>query len=276
MKLQAGKHFIHLDRPSVMGILNVTPDSFSDGGRFLDVDDALRQAAAMIDAGADIIDVGGESTRPGSDETSFQQELDRVLPVIEGMVGRFDVPISVDTSKPMVMRSAVSAGASMINDVFALRRDGAIDAVVAAGVPVCLMHMQGTPRGMQVAPTYEALPADVIGFLASRIEACVAGGLNREKLIVDPGFGFGKNDQHNLEILARLSEFAELGLPLLVGLSRKRTLGNLTGKSAEHRTAAGVAAAVIAVQNGANIVRTHDVADTVDALKVVAAIRQFG
>jgi dihydropteroate synthase len=276
MKLRAGKYVIDLKSPRVMGILNVTPDSFSDGGRYIETEDAVRHAGAMIEAGADIIDVGGESTRPGSAEALIQHELGRVIPVIEGIVGKFDIPISIDTSKAEVMRAAVSAGASMINDVFALRREGAIDAAVAAGVPVCLMHMQGTPRSMQLAPEYTDLPADVIKFLARRIKACVNAGLSREQLIIDPGFGFGKNDQHNLEILSKLREFAELGVPLLVGLSRKRTLGNLTGKSTEHLAAASVAAAVIAVQNGANIVRTHDVADTVDALKIVSAIQQFG
>jgi len=276
MKLHAGRHLIDLDQPRVMGILNVTPDSFSDGGRFLDVDDALRQAAEMIGAGADIIDVGGESTRPGADETSVQTELDRIMPVIEGIVDRFDIPVSVDTSKPEIMRVAVSVGASMINDVFALRGEGAIDAAVEAGVPVCLMHMQGTPRSMQESPAYERLPGDIIDFLGERVRHCLSAGLNKEKLIVDPGFGFGKSDQHNLEILSKLNQFAELGLPLLVGLSRKRTLGNLTGKPADRRLGAGVAAAVIAVEKGANIVRTHDVADTVDALKVVTAVNRIG
>jgi dihydropteroate synthase len=276
MKIKAGRHVIDLDRPKVMGILNVTPDSFSDGGRFLNVEDSLRQAAAMIDAGADIIDVGGESTRPGSDEISVQMELDRILPVIEEIVRRFDIPVSVDTSKPEVMHLAVNAGASLINDIFALQRDGAIDAAVAARVPVCIMHMQGLPGSMQEAPAYKRLPDDIIDFLASRIADCVAAGLRKDRLIVDPGFGFGKNDQHNLEILSKLDRFAEFGLPLLVGLSRKRTLGNLTGRSAAHRAAAGVAATVIAVEKGANIVRTHDVADTVDALKVIHAVNQFG
>jgi len=276
MKLHAGKHLIDLDCPRVMGILNVTPDSFSDGGRFLGAEDALRQASVMIEAGADIIDVGGESTRPGSDDASLQVELDRVMPVIEAITSRFDIAVSIDTNKPEVMRTAVDGGASMINDVFALQRDGAIEAAFAAGVPVCLMHMQGTPRSMQADPKYAALPGDIVDFLGKRIDACVAAGLGRELLVVDPGFGFGKNDQHNLEILANLGQFAELGLPLLVGLSRKRTLGNLTGRSTEQRVAAGVAAAVIAVQNGANIIRTHDVAETIDALKVVNALRQFG
>jgi dihydropteroate synthase len=276
MRLQAGKHVINLDDPKVMGIINVTPDSFSDGGQIQSAEDALCQASVMIDAGTDIIDVGGESTRPSADDVSVQAELDRVMPVVEGVVSRFDVPVSIDTSKPEVMQAAVSAGASIINDVFALRRDGAIEAAAAAGVPVCLMHMQGEPRNMQEAPQYSELPGDVIHFLADRVAACVAGGIGKDRLIVDPGFGFGKNDHHNLELLSKLDQFAELELPLLVGLSRKRTLGNLTGKPADQRVAAGVAAAVIAAQKGANIIRTHDVAETVDALRIVSALNQHG
>jgi len=276
MKLHAGRYLIDLDRPRVMGVLNVTPDSFSDGGRFLDAEDALRQAGMMIDDGADIIDVGGESTRPGAEDTPVQQELDRIMPVIEGIAARFDVPISVDTSKPEIMRLAVGAGASIINDVFALRRQGSIKVAVDARAAICLMHMQGEPRSMQEAPAYESLPGDIIDFLDERVRDCLSAGISRERLIVDPGFGFGKNDQHNLEILSKLNQFAELGLPLLVGLSRKRTLGNLTGRPADRRIGAGVAAAVIAVENGANIVRTHDVADTVDALKVLSAVNQLG
>ena len=275
MKLQAGRHLIDLNAPRVMGIINVTPDSFSDGGRFLSPEDALRQVVKMIDAGVDIVDLGGESTRPGAADTPLQIELDRVLPVLESVVSRFDVPVSVDTSKPEVMQSAVAAGASIINDVYALRRDGAIAAVAALDVPVCLMHMLGTPRSMQEAPEYSDLPGELIEFLAGRVAACVAGGISRDRLLVDPGFGFGKNDRHNLTILAKLGQFAELGLPLLVGLSRKRTLGQLTGKPVNQRVAAGVAAAVIAVMNGAHIVRTHDVAETVDALKVVSAIMKL-
>jgi dihydropteroate synthase len=272
MKLQAGKHVIDLDDPKVMGIINVTPDSFSDGGQIQSAAEALGQASRMVDAGVDIIDVGGESTRPDADDVSVQIELDRVIPVIEAIVSQFDIPVSVDTSKPEVMQAAVSAGASLINDVYALRRDGAIEAAAAAGVPVCLMHMQGEPRSMQKDPRYATLPGDVIDFLAERVSACFAGGIDKERMIVDPGFGFGKNDLHNLELLAKLDQFAALELPLLVGLSRKRTLGHLTGKPMDQRVAAGIAAAVIAVQKGANIVRTHDVAETVDALRIVSAV----
>jgi len=276
MHLLLGSRVLTLDRSRVMGILNVTPDSFSDGGRFVSLDTALAHAEAMTLAGADIIDVGGESTRPGAEEISLQEELDRVMPVIEGVGSRLDVAISIDTSKPEVMRAAAAAGAGMINDVFALRREGALEAAAGLDVAVCLMHMLGTPGSMQVAPHYEALPGDVIDFLADRASACVAAGIDRGRIVVDPGFGFGKNDRHNLEILARLEQFAELGLPLLVGLSRKRTLGNLSGKPPGERIAAGVAAATIAAVKGARIVRTHDVAETVDALKLVDAVRNAG
>lgn len=276
MELRLGKRLLNLEKPRVMGVLNVTPDSFSDGSRFMSLDKALAHAEAMSRSGADIIDVGGESTRPGAAEVPVQAELDRVLPVIEGIASRLDIAISIDTSKPEVMREAVAAGAGMINDVFALRRDGALALAAGLDAAVCLMHMQGTPRSMQSAPGYRELPAEVIEFLADRAAACVAAGIGRERILVDPGFGFGKNDQHNLRILAKLEQFAGLGLPLLVGLSRKRTLGNLTGRPAMERVAAGLAAATIAVMKGAHIVRTHDVAETVDALKLTDAVRQAG
>jgi dihydropteroate synthase len=230
----------------------------------------------MYDQGADIIDVGGESTRPDAAEISLQQELDRVLPVIEGIAARFDVAVSIDTSKPDVMCQAVVAGAVMINDVFALRQEGATEAAAGLDAAICLMHMQGTPRNMQAAPVYQALPRDIIDFLADRVAACSAAGIGRERIVIDPGFGFGKNDSHNLQILAKLDQFAELELPLLVGLSRKGTLGNLTGKPANERGPAGIAAALAAVSRGANIVRTHDVAGTVDALKIANAVSKAG
>ena len=274
MELRLGDRNLTLDRTRVMGVLNVTPDSFSDGGRFLTFDAAIEQAARMAEQGADIVDVGGESPRPGSDELPVQVELDRILPVIEAIVTRLDVAVSVDTSKPEVMEAAVAAGASLINDVFALQRDGAMQAAVALDAAICLMHMQGEPRTMQVRPEYKVLPDDIIDFLTDRLRACSAAGIESRRLIVDPGFGFGKNDGHNLEILANLERFRDLKLPLLVGLSRKRTLGNLTGKASDERVAAGVAAAVIAASKGANIVRTHDVGPTVDALKVLDAVRQ--
>ncbi len=272
MEIRLGERILTLGRSRVMGILNVTPDSFSDGGRFLCAEAALEQAASMSQQGADIIDVGGESTRPGAGQLPVQQELDRILPVIESITARFDVAVSVDTSKPQVMQAAVAAGAVLINDVFALRREGAMDVAAGLDAAICLMHMQGDPGTMQVQPQYQELPREIIDFLGERVRACREAGIDADRLIVDPGFGFGKNDQHNLKILANLEQFRDLKLPLLVGLSRKRTLGNLTGKEADQRVAGGVAAAVIAVSNGANIVRTHDVGPTVDALRVFDAV----
>jgi len=272
MELRLGKHVLSTDRSSVMGILNITPDSFSDGGDFFNFDKAIARAEAMVADGADIIDVGGESTRPGAESVSLQEELDRVIPVIERISKQLAVAVSVDTSKPDVMRAAVAAGAELVNDVFALRREGAVEAVAELNVAVCLMHMQGEPRSMQEAPEYRELLREIIEFLAARIAVCAAAGIATDKIIVDPGFGFGKNDEHNLQLLANLERLQELQRPLLVGLSRKRTLGNLTGKVADQRVFAGVAAAVIAVRGGANIVRTHDVAATVDALKIADAV----
>ena len=276
MELRLGKHVLSTDRSSVMGILNITPDSFSDGGDFLNFDKAIAHAEAMVADGADIIDVGGESTRPGAESVSLQEELDRVIPVIERISKQLAVAVSVDTSKPDVMRAAVAAGAELVNDVFALRREGAVEAVAELNVAVCLMHMQGEPRSMQEAPEYRELLREIIEFLAARIAVCAAAGIATDKIIVDPGFGFGKNDEHNLQLLANLERLQELQRPLLVGLSRKRTLGNLTGKVADQRVFAGVAAAVIAVRGGANIVRTHDVAATVDALKIADAVNASG
>ena len=274
MELRLGDRILTLERSRVMGILNVTPDSFSDGGRFLSAEAALEQAASMSEQGADIVDVGGESTRPGAGELPVQQELDRILPVIESITARFDVAVSVDTSKPKVMQAAVAAGAVLVNDVFALRREGAMHAAAGLNAAICLMHMQGEPRTMQVRPQYGELPGEVIDFLGERVRSCRDAGIATNRLLVDPGFGFGKNDRHNLKILANLEQFRDLQLPILVGLSRKHTLGNLTGKAADQRVAAGVAAAVIAVSNGANIVRTHDVGPTVDALRVVDAVQR--
>ncbi|MDH5213738.1 MAG: dihydropteroate synthase [Gammaproteobacteria bacterium] len=275
-KLQFGSRHLDLDQPAVMGILNVTPDSFSDGGSFTDHDLALRHAESMLSAGASIIDVGGESTRPGAMPVSEQQEIDRVLPVISAIVDRLDVIVSVDTSKAGVMRAAVAAGANLINDVYALRQDGALQAAASLDAAVCLMHMQGSPATMQKNPRYENVAGDIAEFLKGRIAACTAAGLAQERLLVDPGFGFGKNDKDNLELLHRLDEFRRLGRPILVGLSRKRTLGNLTGKSIEQRLSAGVAAAVLAVERGASIIRTHDVAETVAALLVAQAVMKAG
>lgn len=255
-----------------MGVLNVTPDSFSDGGRFPGLDDAFRQAERMAEDGAAILDIGGESTRPGAAEVSARQELDRVLPVIEAIRSRFGVPLSIDTSKPEVMRAAVSAGAALINDVYALRRDGALAAAAESTAAVCLMHMQGEPRTMQEHPRYDDVVREVGAFLAARAEACEQAGIPRERLLLDPGFGFGKTLSHNLELLANLDRLRDLGLPVLVGLSRKRSLGELTGRPVGERVPAGLAAAVLAAAGGAHIVRTHDVRETVDALKVAAAV----
>ncbi len=274
MELRLGDRILTFAQSRVMGILNVTPDSFSDGGRFLSDDAALQQAASMSEQGADIIDVGGESTRPRAEELPVQQELDRILPVIQSITARLDVAVSVDTSKPEVMQAAVAAGAVLINDVFALQREGAMHAAAGLDAAICLMHMRGSPAAMQDRPAYEELPREIIDFLDERVRACRDAGIDDNRLIVDPGFGFGKNDQHNMKILANLGEFGALRLPLLVGLSRKRTLGKLAGKEADQLVAAGVAAAMIAVSNGANIIRTHDVGPTVDALSVFDAVRQ--
>lgn len=255
-----------------MGILNVTPDSFSDGGRFDSPSTALQQAAMMAKAGAAIIDIGGESTRPGAKNVSEQEELDRVIPIIESLRAVTGVPISVDTSKPRVMRAAVAAGASMINDVYALQADGALAAAAELKVPVCLMHMRGEPRTMQDSPQYDDVVAEVAAFLESRVEACLAAGLSEDLIVVDPGFGFGKTHDHNVELLANLRQLRVRGRPLLVGVSRKATLGQLTGRSVNERMPASIAAAVVAAMQGAEIIRAHDVQETVDALKVVQAV----
>lgn len=267
---------LRLEPPAVMGILNVTPDSFSDGGHFATLDAALRQAEAMVADGADIIDVGGESTRPGADAVSEQAELDRVVPVIERIREELDVAISIDTSKPAVMRASVGAGATLINDVYALRMPGALEAAAELGQPVCLMHMQGVPRSMQEAPGYEDVVAEVTDFLSARVADCERAGLARDLLIVDPGFGFGKTAQHNLALLANLDKLRVVGCPLLIGISRKATLGQLTGRDVTGRVPASVAAAVIAVLHGAEIVRAHDVAATVDAMRVTRAVMAQG
>jgi len=256
-----------------MGVLNVTPDSFSDGGDFATHEAALRHARQMVAEGADLIDVGGESTRPGAAAVTVQEELDRVIPVIETLAAELPVPVSIDTSKPEVMRAAVAAGAGLINDVAALRRRGALAAAATLGVPVCLMHMQGEPGTMQRDPTYLDVVGEVRAFLAERLAACAASGIPRERLLVDPGFGFGKTLAHNLALLRGLPRLAELGAPVLVGLSRKSMIGALLGDvPAGQRLHGSVAAAVLAVQRGAAIVRVHDVGPTVQALRVVAAV----
>ena len=265
---------LSLDRPCVMGVLNVTPDSFSDGGKFVSHETALRQAAAMVAEGASIIDVGGESTRPGANAVSEQEELDRTIPVIEALCAEHDVAISIDTSKPQVMRDAVAAGAALINDVNALQAEGALQAAVAARVPVCLMHMRGDPRSMQNDPRYDDVVAEVTQFLADRVAQCVTAGLDKQLLLIDPGFGFGKTVAQNVALLANLRQLQVVGCPILVGLSRKSTLGAITGRDVDDRMAASVAAAVVAVLHGATIVRAHDVRETVDAVNVAVQTLQ--
>jgi dihydropteroate synthase len=272
--LTLGRYRLPLDRPVVMGVLNVTSDSFSDGGRFLDPCAALDHARKMIDDGAAIIDVGGESTRPGAAPAPEDEELDRVVPLIE-KIAAHGVPVSVDTRKPAVMRAAIAAGAAMINDVSALRTPGALDVVAGAETPVavCLMHMQGEPATMQQSALYGAVVYEVKAFLAERAAACEAAGIARDRIVIDPGFGFGKTVEHNLTLLRRLSEIVALGYPVVVGLSRKSTIGALTGRDVGERTAGSIAAALAAVARGAKIVRAHDVRETVDALKVWCALQ---
>jgi dihydropteroate synthase len=271
-QLDCAGRVLKLDRPRVMGIVNVTPDSFSDGGRHDTVEAAVAHGLALAAQGADLLDVGGESTRPGADAVSLEDELARVVPVIERLARETALPISVDTSKPEVMRAAVAAGAGMVNDVYALRREGALEAAAALGVPVVLMHMQGEPRGMQDAPQYDDVVGDVHRFLAERLFACEMAGIAKRNLVVDPGFGFGKTLEHNLLLLRQLSRLLDLGVPVLAGLSRKRCLGDITGRGVDERVHASVAAAVLAAGEGARLVRVHDVAATVDALKVWAAV----
>ena len=269
--LLCGRHRLALDRPLVMGVLNVTPDSFSDGGRYLDAALALERARGMLDDGADLIDIGGESTRPGAAETSERDEIDRVIPLIErlrGECGERGVPMSLDTRKPAVMRAAIDAGADMINDVNALRAPGAVEAVAGSAVAVCLMHMRGEPATMQQDVAYTDVVGEVKSFLAERAAACQVAAIARERIVVDPGFGFGKTVDHNLTLLSRLTELVALGYPVAVGLSRKSTIGAITGREVDERVAGSVAAALAAVARGAAIVRAHDVRETVDALKV--------
>ncbi len=256
-----------------MGIVNVTPDSFSDGGAHDEAAAAIAHGLRLVEEGADLLDVGGESTRPGAAAVPLEEELRRVLPVVEGLASRTSVPVSIDTYKPEVMRAAVAAGAGMINDICALGQDGALEAAAELGVPVVLMHMQGEPRSMQQAPRYDDVVAEVHRFLAERIFAAELAGIPRARLVADPGFGFGKDDPHNLQLLARLDALAPLGVPLLAGLSRKRTIGALTGRQVPaERVSGSVAAHLLAAQRGARIVRVHDVAATVDALRVWEAV----
>lgn len=267
----AGKS-LDLSRPRIMGVLNVTPDSFSDGGRFLEPGAAITHARRMVEEGADIIDVGGESTRPGAAPVDIGAELERVMPVIERLAAELPVPVSVDTSKPDVMYAAAAAGAGMINDVRALREPGALAAAAATGLPVCLMHMQGDPRTMQDDPRYGNVVADIADFLAERVAACVGAGIAHERIVIDPGFCFGKTLRHNYELLAGLHELSKLGLPILAGVSRKSMIRGVL-PAANQRLVASAAAAALAVWQGASIVRVHDVAATAAALAVAAAAR---
>ena len=281
-QLQCGARILDLSVPRVMAVLNVTPDSFSDGGSLyrqgkIDRSLLLDRAGQMVEQGAAIIDVGGESTRPGAEPVSVQQELDRVIPWVEEIAGSMNVIVSVDTSTPAVMQAAVRAGAGLINDVRALQREGAVEVLARTGLPVCLMHMQGEPGSMQKSPLYADVLTEVMAFLEARIVACEQAGIARQKIILDPGFGFGKTLQHNLTLLSRLSEFQKMNLPLLVGMSRKSMIAQVLKrealqKNSSDRLAASLALAVLAVERGASIVRVHDVRETVDAIKMVDAV----
>ncbi|MFT6067281.1 MAG: dihydropteroate synthase [Methylophilaceae bacterium] len=271
MKLHCGQFTLDLTSPRVMGILNVTPDSFSDGGHYSQTDIAVKQAYKFIEEGADIIDIGGESTRPNAEPVSLQEELDRVIPVIESLASKIDIPISIDTYKPAVMRAAMAAGASIVNDVKALQEAGAIEAVANADVAVCLMHMQGEPRNMQDDPHYDDVVEDVVTFLLDRVAICEQAGIKKNRLLIDPGFGFGKTRMHNITLIQQLNTLVNTGYPVLVGLSRKSVLGQITGNDIDARLYVSAAAVVSAI-NGAKILRVHDVKATVEALKVVTAI----
>jgi len=271
--LCAGRYRIALDSPLVMGVVNITPDSFSDGGRYFNAAHAVDHARRLLQEGADILDIGGESSRPGAGAVSAEEEISRTIPVIEALHDA-GVPLSIDTAKPAVMRAAIAAGASMVNDIEALQAPGALQAVADGDVAVCLMHMQGCPRTMQQAPHYGDVVAEVKIFLADRAQAATAAGIAPERIVLDPGFGFGKTVEHNLELLRHLGEFSRLGYPMLAGLSRKSVLGAITGRAVGDRLHASVAAALLAAERGAAILRVHDVAATRDALAVLAAIRQ--
>jgi dihydropteroate synthase len=271
MIFHCGKFQLDLSAPKVMGIVNVTPDSFSDGGKFAASNLAIEHALKLIEEGADILDIGGESTRPNALPVSLQEELDRVIPVIEALAKQ-NMPISIDTYKPQVMQAAIKAGASMVNDVRALQEDGALEVVAKSNVGVCLMHMQGIPQNMQDNPQYQNVTNDVKRFLKERLQANIHAGVEASNIVLDPGFGFGKTREHNITLIQQLESFAELGRPLLVGLSRKSVLGQVTGNDVDARLYASIAASVISAMKGARILRVHDVKATVEALKVVTAI----
>ena len=272
-ELNCVNKILNLASPQVMGILNVTPDSFSDGGQFAVANSAISQTQSMLEQGAAIIDVGGESTRPGAADVSVNEELDRVIPVIERISSEFDTIISIDTNKPEVMREAVKAGAALINDVNALQADGALDAAFELNVPVCLMHMQGKPRTMQDAPDYKNVTDDVIVFLKRRIDACIDAGVSKNKLLIDPGFGFGKTLNHNLQLMHALEEFKKIDCPLLVGVSRKSMIGQMLDVEVDDRLIGSVALETLAVWKGADIIRAHDVKAAVEAVKVAVAVK---
>lgn len=271
-RLPCGSRVLDLSRPHVMGILNVTPDSFSDGGRFNQHDAALRHAAEMVAAGATLIDIGGESTRPGARVVSPTEELERVAPVVEAIARELDVVISVDTSTPAVMRETARLGAGLINDVRSLQRDGALDAAVDTGLPVCLMHMRGEPGNMQDDPRYPDILQEVLDFLGERIAVCETVGIAREKIIVDPGFGFAKTQNHNLNLFRQMERLLELGCPMLVGVSRKSMVGRALGREVDERLYGSLALAALAVAKGASIIRVHDVAETVDVVQMIHAV----
>lgn len=271
--LQCGKYRLDLSVLHVMGILNATPDSFSDGGQYNTLDASLSRAEAMLEAGASILDVGGESTRPGAQSVTPQQELDRVAPLVEALVTRFDCIVSVDTSAPQVMVETAALGAGLLNDVRSLQREGALQAAAQTGLPVCLMHMRGEPQTMQNAPHYADVAVEVAQFLQHRIDACVAAGIGRKQILLDPGFGFAKNLKHNFELFQRMPELHALGLPLLVGVSRKSMIGQVLDKPVDERLYGSLALAVMALERGAKIIRVHDVVQTMDALKLFQAVQ---
>ncbi|MCK7596123.1 dihydropteroate synthase [Microbulbifer sp. CAU 1566] len=280
MKLYCGKHTLDLSRPQIMGILNTTPDSFSDGGSYyegqqLDLDLVLKRAEQMCQEGASILDIGGESTRPGADPVTEEEELARVVPVVEAISQRLDVVISVDTSTAAVIRESAAVGAGLINDVRALTRPGALEAAAATDLPVCLMHMQGKPATMQDAPVYQNVVAEVRSYLDERMRACEAAGISRERIIYDPGFGFGKTDEHHLEMLRRLRELAPADIPLLVGMSRKSMIGRLLDRPVDQRLPGSLALAMLSAQRGANIIRVHDVSETADVLRLQELVNNF-
>ncbi len=275
-RLPCGDRELDLSSAHVMGILNVTPDSFSDGGHFVHAGQAMRHVEQMIADGATLIDVGGESTRPGAATVSPEQELDRVIPVVEAIRQRFDTIVSVDTSTPQVMSAAAAAGAGLINDVRALRRPGALRAAASTGLPVCLMHMQGSPQDMQQAPQYESIIDEVSAFLVERVAVCAQAGIPADRLLLDPGFGFGKTLEHNFQLFAGMQRLLSLGCPLLVGVSRKSMIGQLLDRPVDQRLAGGLALAVLAVRSGARIIRVHDVAQTVDAIRMTEAVMTAG